>query len=445
MLAGAFAPVDQEYEVAGPLAQRGLVPKELEGMLVRNGPNPATVPDPLSHRWCAGDGMVHAIELSGGKATAYRNRWVRTRALAEQLGTAPPGGLVEPLDGPANAHVHYHAGRLLALAESGLPLRLSPKLATMGVEDFDAMVSSPISPLPRVDPATGGMTMIGYDCFGPPYLRYHELDAAGALVHSTSVALPRPTVHHDFALTETRVVFMDLPAVYDLELAKEGNPLPFSWQPEHGARLGVLSRGRPGEETRWFAIEPRFVFHVMNARDAGEAIVVEVCRHQRAFLAGRAPVPVLERWEIDPPAGRVTTTQLDDLGVEWPRVDERLVGLPYRFGYCATPPPTPGADPWGPLVRYDLAQGQRSLWDPGPGKVAGEPVFVPAPDGRQDDEGWILSVITDIAGGPATLVVLDASTFGPHPVATVELPHPVPLGHHGSFIPRHQLAEVRGR
>src|SRR5665213_2771811 len=102
-LEGNFAPVFEERTDDHALEVTGVVPPDLEGRLLRNGPNPVTQPvDPADYHWFSGDGMVHAISLSAGKATGYRNRWVRTRALADKVATVPPKGPSEPIDGPAN-------------------------------------------------------------------------------------------------------------------------------------------------------------------------------------------------------------------------------------------------------------------------------------------------------------------------------------------------------
>ena len=84
-LEGNYAPVLEEVTET-ELAVIGQLPDSLDGRYLRNGPNPVTPPDPASYHWFTGDGMVHAIELEGGKAVSYRNRWVRTRKLAAELG-----------------------------------------------------------------------------------------------------------------------------------------------------------------------------------------------------------------------------------------------------------------------------------------------------------------------------------------------------------------------
>jgi len=439
-LIGNFAPVTLELTVDVPLEVEGFVPPALEGLLVRNGPNPAIFPDPATYHWFTGDGMVHAVELTGGRAVAYRNRWVRTRRLARETGTPAPRGPAEPIDGPANTNVIWHAGRLLALVETGFPHRLTTALETVGVEDFDATLTSPMTAHPKADPDTGGLAFFGYDVFGPPFLRYHEMDAAGSIVHTTEIDIPRATMQHDFAVTAGHVVFLDLPVVFDLDLAAQGRPIPFRWSPEAGARLGVLARGAPGDQVRWTGIEPCFAFHVMNAFDEGTGVTLDLCRYDRAMetAPGRAlsdARPTLERWRIDPVSRRVEMIQLDDRAVEFPRVDDTLAGRPYRFGYAVElDRPEDVEVPTG-LVRYDLARDEADHWDPGPGRFPSEPIFVRAPDGRSDDEGWVLTVVYDQGRDRSDLVILDGTRLHGPPEAVIRLPARVPFGFHGSWVP----------
>jgi len=439
-LQGNFAPVSTERTVERPLEVVGAIPPALEGLLLRNGPNPAVISDPGRYHWFSGDGMIHAVELRDGAAVSYRNRWVRTRKLAEEIGSAAPHGPIEPINGPANTHVVEHGGRILALVESGLPHRISAGLETLCVEDFDGMLTSPMTAHPHVDPATGGMAFFGYDVFGPPFLRYHELDRSGSLIHSTAVEIPRATMQHDFGVTATRVAFLDLPVVFDIDLATSGALLPFSWKPEAGARIGILERGGDGADVRWVGFDPCFVFHVMNAFDDGAAVVLDACRYDSSFDTKEGQVigttlPTLERWRVDPAANRVSTTALDDRTVEFPRIDDAMVGRPYRFGYCAEVSRLTGSDQFVGLVRYDFVRDEAIGHEFSEHLFPGEPVFVRAPDGRSDDEGWVLSVVYDATTEMSDLYILDASSFTKAPDAIVHLPARVPYGFHGSWIP----------
>ena len=90
-LDGPFAPVTEEI-TAFDLPVTGQVPAGLDGRYLRNGPNPMGLDDPGYH-WFLGDGMVHGVRLRDGRAEWYRNRWVRSRAVAEARGETWPAAL----------------------------------------------------------------------------------------------------------------------------------------------------------------------------------------------------------------------------------------------------------------------------------------------------------------------------------------------------------------
>lgn len=162
-LSGRFAPVTEEVDEA-ELSVTGSLPAELDGVFLRNGPNPRFTPIGSYLYPIDGDGMLHGVWISGGRAR-YRNRFVRTPALVaeERAGRALWGGIesmilpqvpdVEPelagtfRDMP-DINVVRHAGRLLALAESDCPFLMAPDLRTVGKETFDGALP-PVSPRTR--------------------------------------------------------------------------------------------------------------------------------------------------------------------------------------------------------------------------------------------------------------------------------------------------------
>ena len=118
-LQGNFAPVLEEV-TANDLPVTGQVPEGLQGRYLRNGPNPVSPPEPSSYHWFTGDGMVHGIRLRDGRAEWYRNRWVRSTAVAQALGEEPrPGGIHAGMDFSPNTNVIGHAGRTFAIVEAG--------------------------------------------------------------------------------------------------------------------------------------------------------------------------------------------------------------------------------------------------------------------------------------------------------------------------------------
>lgn len=440
-LEGNFAPVLEELAEDHPLSVTGIIPPDLEGHLLRNGPNPAVVPvDDTDYHWFSGDGMIHDISLAGSQAIGYRNRWVRTRKLAAEIGTDPPNGPPEPIDGPANTHVIRHAGTTMALVESGFPHALSADLGRARVHDFDSALSSPMTAHPKVDPTTGELVFFGYDVFGPPFLRYHTVDPTGTLTRSEDIQIPRAAMIHDFGVTSSRVVFMDLPVVFDLDLAAAGRSLPFRWLPEAGSRIGVMPRHGGDADIRWIGIDPVYVFHVLNAFDDGDAVVMDVVRYDSAFDTAPGETvasdkPVLARWTVDPVANRVTEVRLDDNRVEFPRMDDEMAGRRHRYGYCTLLDSRPDTVDQTGLIKYDLQRDETARYEPGENRAAGEPVFVRALDGHGEDEGWVLCVVYDRTRDASDLVILDATSFAGPPVATVHLPARVPFGLHGSWVP----------
>ena len=61
-LEGPYAPVSVESS-CDELRVEGEIPRELNGLLARIGPNPLTPPNPATYHWFVGDGMVHGLRL----------------------------------------------------------------------------------------------------------------------------------------------------------------------------------------------------------------------------------------------------------------------------------------------------------------------------------------------------------------------------------------------
>jgi carotenoid cleavage oxygenase len=439
-LVGNFAPVKDEL-TANDLAVEGAIPEELNGRLLRNGPNPIA-PDPAAYHWFIGDGMLHAIELRDGKAVSYRNRWVRTDQAVQLLGENPIPGQPEDVfpvgSSVANTHVVTHAGKIFALVEVALPTQVRPDLSTVGRYDYGGKLRSPMTAHPKVDPVTGEMLFFGYDAFGPPWLRYHAVSADGELVRSEDIDIRGPSMVHDFAITERNIVFLDLPVVFDFDLVGK-RPFPAEWKPDYGARVGVMPRDGGNADVRWFDVELCYVFHPLNAYDDNGSVVIDVARHPKMFatdIYGPAEQPpTLDRWTIDLDGGKVIEERLDDRPQEFPRVADGVIGRRHRYGYTTHFGIDDEGIQLGGLLKHDLQAGSAEARSFGRGTHASEGVFVRASDDAGEDEGWVLSVVYDEGRDASDLVVLDATDFTGPPVATVRLPRRVPFGFHGSWVP----------
>jgi carotenoid cleavage oxygenase len=432
---GNFAPVDRE-QTLGELTVRGSLPPGLAGSLVRNGPNPAGSYAERQH-WFTGDAMLHAVELRGGRALGYRNRYVRTARLEQQLGL--PAAPVSPhqpfIQGTGNVNVIRHGGRILALGEAGLPYAMTAQLETLGQHDYAGALRSAMTAHPKLDPLTGELFFFGYD-IGPVPLRYHVASPDGRLVRSLDLSLPRPVMMHDFAVTQTRAVFFDLPVVFDGQILRDGYSMPYRWDADHPARVGVMRRDGDGSDLRWITIPACYVYHVFNAYDDGERIVIDLVEHERTFMSSRVGPedevpPRAVRWILDPGRGTRTRRVLDTAGQEFPRVDPRSSCRPHRYGYAVEFTASPIG--FGNLIKHDFQTGTRELHVVGAGRAASEGVFVPT--GPAEDEGYVLAPVYDAAAGRSEIRVIDARQFRAPPVAVIELPVRIPFGFHGDFFP----------
>jgi carotenoid cleavage dioxygenase len=429
-LARYLAPVTDELSVNAPLAHDGAIPPVLDGLFVRNGPNPLR-PDAEPSTWADGDGMVHAVDVTNGAAVSYRNRWVRTRRYSDQTLQRPVRGPEDPVDGPANGHALWHGGRLLALDGSGFPYRLTTELATVYVDDFDGTLTSPICARPRIDPVTGAMTSFGVDPFGPPYLRYHEQDPTGEIVHLTELVSRRVTYSPDFGVSESRVVLFETPTVLDARLEATRPALPYRIEDETDLRVAILDRGADGASAVWLDTDPCLPLEVVNAWDDGTTLVLDLlCADALPTGAPETGGARLQRWWLDPAGGSIKRRALDDRPVALCAIDPGRQGRAYRYVYGVESGPAAGTA----VIRYDLARDEALRWDPGVGRAVGSPVYVPDPDARADDEGWLLVPVYDAGRDASDLVVLDASAMA-RPEALIHLPARMPPGYHGTFVP----------
>ena len=232
-----------------------------------------------------------------------------------------------------------HTGKMLALVESSLPYQITNELETVGVYDFAGKLADSMTAHPKICPRSGELHFFGYGSLTSPSVTYHRVNAAGDLITNRGLDVRGLTMMHDFALSAEHIVFMDLPVVFRLDIARNGqHDMPYRWSDNYGARLGVLRREDPFGPIRWFDIKPCYVFHVLNAfdktTDDGKPLVLQAARYRELWRDNGAPGfdAVMWFWTINLSRGTVTEQQLDDRPVEFPRIDDRLVGMPARYG-----------------------------------------------------------------------------------------------------------------
>ncbi len=439
-LAGNYGPVADEV-TAFDLPVIGELPAELAGRYLRNGPNPMSAVDPASHHWFVGDGMVHGVRLRDGRAEWYRNRYVGSSSVQARRGLPDIGGRNwnGSVNGP-NTNVGGFAGTTWAMVEAGsCPVELTYELDTVGRNDFFGTLPGAFTAHPKVDPDTGEMHAVVYAwAEWMDHVQYVVVGTDGRVRRTVDIPLPGMSMVHDMSLTGRYALVYDQPVTVDLDLAFAGR-FPFRWNAGYGNRVGLLPREGAAGDIVWVEVPLGYSFHPLNAYDAPDgSVVIDLCVYDRMFdtdILGPFGdgMARLERWVIRPSTRTMSATVIDPSPNEFPRHRGSLTAKPYRFGYCASPDVSSETAAW-PTLKHDLVTGTRTIFDHGPGRAAGEPVFVGRPGGTEEDDGWLITFVHDQPAGSAELVVLDAQDFSRGYVARVPLPQRVPFGFHGNWV-----------
>ena len=439
-LEGNYAPVTEEI-TATDLQVTGKLPDELNGRYLRAGPNPLNPAD-KDHHWFVGDGMIHGIRLREGNAEWYRNRYVGSRALSEHRGQPDILGpnWNDSAGGP-NTNVGGFAGKTWAIVEAGgCPVELSYDLETVARNDFEGTLPGAFTAHPKVDPTTGEMHAMVYAwAQWLNHVQYIVVGTNGKVRKSLDIPLPGMTMMHDMSLTESYVVIYDQPVTVDLDEALGGKSFPMRWNPAYGNRIGFLPREGNASDIIWVDAPMGYCFHPMNAYDCENGdVVIDLCIYDSMFDQDRRGpfgdgMARLDRWTVSVKHRSINAVNIDARSNEFPRHRGSLTGKPYRYGYCASPNPTDQTAGW-PTIKYNLETGGHQAFDHGPGRAAGEPVFVGKTGRVEEDAGWLMTYVHDLNKGTAEFVVMDAEDLDRGYVASVELPQRIPFGFHGNWV-----------
>ncbi|HEY7833756.1 MAG TPA: carotenoid oxygenase family protein [Ktedonobacterales bacterium] len=459
-LLGMYTPVDLEI-TAEDLEIIGELPADLNGVYVRNGPNPRYVMSGRYH-WFDGDGMMHAVHIHDGKVT-YRNRWIRTSAfereqaagqsvwtgLLEPLGNNPPEA---PIKDTGNTDVVFHNTQLLALWYlAGKPYKLDPiTLETKGVEDFGGKLRNNVSAHAKVDERTGEMMFFDY-AQRPPYMTYGVASADGKLAHCVPIDLPGPRLPHDMAVTEHYSILLDLPLFADPAALRQGR-YRIEFHRELPSRFGIIPRYGASASIRWFEANPCYLYHTINAWEEGDEIILQGCRVKRPsppegetggtlerMLAYLRLDAHLYRWRFNLKTGAVREGPLDDENTEFPTINTWQLGRPSRYAYNVHISERPTLLFDG-LVKYDTVTGQSTTHWFGAGRYGSEAPFAPRADAKDEDDGYLLTFVYDERDDVSELLILDARDVAAAPLARVRIPQRVPIGFHACWVPESRLA-----
>ncbi|MGK7919146.1 MAG: carotenoid oxygenase family protein [Trichodesmium sp.] len=449
----------------------GEIPAELNGTLFRNGPGLLDINgQPIAHPF-DGDGMVCAISFKNGRAY-FRNRFVRTegyvaekaagKILYRGFGSQKPGGWLANIfdlnvKNCANTGILYWGNKLLALWEPGQPHRLNPQnLETIGIDDLDGILQAgqAFSAHPRIEKGKDGKGDVLINFSVKPGLSstitIFEFNSQGKLLKRYSHSIPGFAFLHDMAITPNYCIFFQNPVSF--------NPLPFvlglqgagqclKFLPNQPTQVILIPRDG-SKDIKILETEPCFIFHHGNAWEKnGEIYIDSICYESfpqveasddfRKLNFDSIPASQLWRFKINLSENNVEHKLLESLCCDFPTLNPNNVGKSYRYLFMGVADKPSGNAPLQRILKIDWQTGERQIFSVAPRGFAGEPLFVPFPNGVNEDDGWLLMLMYDAAEHRSDVVILDARDLSKKPLARLHLKHHIPYGFHGSFTPHY--------
>ncbi|MGQ0678193.1 MAG: carotenoid oxygenase family protein [Actinomycetota bacterium] len=466
-----------ESEVDEPvLTTTGTIPSWVSGTLLRTGPAKFEVGSQKYNHWFDGLGMLHRFELNNGDVS-YSNRFIQSRAYLHamendqisfrEFATDPDPEKFKYVSQGYEAHGTDNAivnvvqigDKVLAMTQTPLPIEFDPKsLKTVGVYDFDDSIPDGFTtPNPHVDPLE--KLMYNFTISLDPPVSHHLYRFDGQTRELiTSITTDAPAFVNSFALTERYVILVECPYRLDyMKLIAGKTPFAkcFDWKPEETSIFWIIDRS-DGEVVRRFDTEAFFSLHHINAYQLDDEFVVDMVTYEDPEIieslyldnlrsGGTIPKPETTRFRLNLLDDNVTVERLGDAFIELPRINYNLVnGKEYRYFYgfggygtmLRSQPVT--FDNANSLVKVDVQTKQSKAWQ-AEGCFPGEPVFVADPEGTEEDDGVLLSVVLDTSVGKSFLLVVDARTMAE--LGRAGLPHHVPFSLGGNFFTDAQLQQ----
>jgi carotenoid cleavage dioxygenase-like enzyme len=260
--------------------------------------------------------------------------------------------------------------------------------------------------------------------------------------------LPGPRLPHDMAFTENYSILNDLPMFWDAgELLTHDLHVP-RFHRELPARFAVIPRRGTTAEIRWFEADPTYVLHFTNAYEEGEEIVLEGF-HQGCpepqddgsgdmmnrifrYLALDNLQTRLHRWRFNLRTGQTREERLTDTITEFGMINGALGGREHRYVYAATG--VPGRFLFNGLVRHDVKTGAEEHYALGEGVYGSETSMAPRVGSTGEDDGYLVTLTTDMNEDASFALVFDASRVADGPVCTLRLPERISSGTHSTWV-----------
>lgn len=441
------------------LTIEGKLPKDIQGVLYRNGPAKFERGEQRYLHQFEGDGMVNSFTFAENKIT-HQGKFVQTtKFIAEQqknqfLYSGPLSQLensrnVSHADtvNTANINVIPVNDEVWALWESGSATALDAKtLATKRRVNLgdnsqygDKLKGLAFSAHPKVEP-NGDIWNFGLSLSG--HVALYQLSAKGIVKNVGMInAHYRGRMLHDFLITHKHILLI-LPS---LSTKAIGDPsatgLFNSIQYDNNLPMQVLVIGKQSLTLkRQFELDAGFAFHFGNAWEENDGtihfdasintnfdVIDELSELMSGKLRSLDNSPNTALFTLH--ANGTTSKSIIEGDSEFPRVYDHVVGQRNKNLYSLS---HTQSNYWRDTVCcLNVDNGEKDNFVYGEDFIAEEHIIVSSK--AEEGSGYLVGMALHIPSKRSCLNIFNASQLSAGPVCRAWLPYHLPLGLHGSF------------
>ncbi|KAI0566022.1 Carotenoid oxygenase [Gracilaria domingensis] len=258
-----------------------------------------------------------------------------------------------------------------------------------------------------------------------------------------------PRYIHSFAVTDSYVIMILWPAkMHPLKILFHQNFMAgLEYAEDEPTIFYVISRSENRVVAKYRS-ESFFCFHQLNAYEEKDSIVIDLSWWSNVDLLEKATADVMfgEPTFLDNAPARIvlsglqdavfsypqesTSVSLDklsDRALEMPCVNPKFLRKDYTYAYGLTEPSAESENMYE-VIKLDVKTGKNWVWGR-KDTVACEPLFVPDPLGVNEDDGCLLTILSNKNEDEASMVVLNARNMTE--IARATVPILMPGGFHG--------------
>ncbi len=464
--------VTTEYKKKPLQKIKGEIPAGLKGILFRNGNgNHEHMSTPYDHVF-DGDGMINKFEIDQN-GIIYSNAYVKTKEFQEEIkagkmlyrsfGTNIPGGWKKNIGklsfkNAANTNIIQFGGKMLALWEGGWPHEINPEtLETIGRYNYQGVLQNdfsfidkkvqpelPFSAHPKFLPEHDKLFNFGTSPGGIPRLLLYEVTNAGKATIAQVIKLKRLSFTHDFVITNSgKKIFFLTPVSFNIWKTLLGTVSPVeSLDFKENKPTSILIVDQ--DKKHYLQSDFCFIFHFLNTYEDNEGNIIvdalkmdhfpdadsnkEVLKGDDRAILHAKPV----RYILNLNTNKTTQEPLADIGMELPAVHPDLRGKPYQYAYGIAYTKPKSHSLLEEIVKLDVKNKSFESIE-FPEGIPGEPVFVPKHEAKAEDDGWLLFTRYQAKSNQTIFTIAEAKDLSI--LYEAALPHNVPIGFHGTWLP----------